>query len=400
MLRLIFNRRVLLSVAVVAALFAVALWPKTAVVETGVVSRGPLVVTIDEEGETRVRHRFVVSAPVSGRVRRIELEPGDKVARGDVVARLQAEAPPLLDARARAEAREVIDTARATVSRARAESQRAGAVLAQAERELQRSRALATEGLATAQQVDQRDADVRAAREAAQAASFAVEAAASDLRRAEARLAVGRPAAAPDREITIVAPVDGVVLKRVRESETVVPAGDALVELGDPSQIEIVSDLLSTDAVKVKAGARAIIEQWGGDAPLEATVRRVEPAGFTKVSALGVEEQRVNVVLDFATSTAPPRLGDAYRVEVRIVVWEAPAVLRVPASALFRVGNEWAVYLAVDGRARRTQVKIGQRTGRDAEVLEGLTDGAVVVLHPGDQLADGSRIAPRTAAQH
>ena len=179
------------------------------------------------------------------------------------------------------------------------------------------------------------------------------------------------------------------------------PAGDALVELGDPGQLEIVSDLLSTDAVKVKVGARAVIEQWGGDTPLDAKVRRIEPAGFTKVSALGVEEQRVNVVLDFAKSAvAYPSLGDAYRLEVRIVVWEAPSVLKVPTSALFRVGNDWAVYAAVNGRGQRTPVKIGQRTGQEAEVLEGLSDGTMVVLHPGDQLADGIRIAVRPSADN
>jgi HlyD family secretion protein len=401
MLQLIFNRRILLSAAVVAALVAVALWPKTITVDVAAVGRGPLVVSIDEEGETRVRHRFIVSAPVAGRVRRIELEPGDKVKRGDVLARLHPEAPPLLDARARAEARAAIDTARATVSRLRAEEQRVTAALAQTERELGRSRTLAQDGLATSQQVDKREADMRAAREAAQAATFAVEAAASDLRRAETRLSVGGSAGGPDRIITVTAPVDGVVLKRVRESEAVVPAGDALVELGDPGQLEIVSDLLSIDAVKVKVGARAIIEQWGGDTPLDAKVRRIEPAGFTKVSALGVEEQRVNVVLDFAKSAvAYPSLGDAYRVEVRIVVWEAPSVLKVPTSALFRVGNDWAVYAAVNGRGQRTPVKIGQRTGQEAEVLEGLSDGTMVVLHPGDQLADGTRIAVRPSGDN
>jgi HlyD family secretion protein len=193
--------------------------------------------------------------------------------------------------------------------------------------------------------------------------------------------------------VDIAAPVDGVVLRRVRESEAVVPAGEPLLELGDPARIEIVSDLLSTDAVKVRPGARAIVDQWGGDRPLDARVRRVEPSGFTKVSALGVEEQRVNVVLDFADpSAAVAALGDAYRVEVAIVVWERDEVLKVPTGALFRRGEQWAAYVADAGRARERTVTVGQRTAREAEVLGGLAAGDQVVLHPGDTLADGVRV--------
>ena len=189
------------------------------------------------------------------------------------------------------------------------------------------------------------------------------------------------------------------MLKRLRESESVVPAGDPLLEIGDPDQLEIVADLLSTDAVRVKPGARAIVEQWGGDRELDARVRRVEPAGFTKISALGVEEQRVNVVLDFVDpAEAWAALGDAYRVEVRIVIWEAPDVLKVPTSALFRSGEEWAVYLVEDDRARRTLVELGHQTGQEAEVIAGIGAGAVVVVHPPDTLTDGARVAPRQSA--
>jgi HlyD family secretion protein len=193
--------------------------------------------------------------------------------------------------------------------------------------------------------------------------------------------------------VTVSAPIDGVVLKRIRESESIVPAGDPLLEIGNPRQLEIVSDLLSTDAVRVKPRARAIIEQWGGDKALAATVRRVEPAGFTKISALGVEEQRVNVVLDFADpSAAFAALGDAYRVEVRIVVWEAAEVLKVPTSALFRDADRWAVYRIEDNRAVRTVVEIGHQTGQEAEITSGLSANARVILHPGDTLNDGARV--------
>ena len=199
--------------------------------------------------------------------------------------------------------------------------------------------------------------------------------------------------------VTVTAPVDGVVLKRVRESESVVPAGDPLLEIGDPSQLEIVSDLLSTDAVRVKPGARAIVEQWGGDRPLDAKVRRVEPSGFTKVSALGVEEQRVNVVLDFVDpANAFASLGDAYRVEIRIVTWESADVLKVPTSALFRQGEDWAAYVVVGDRAQARRLTIGQRTGQEAEVLDGLSAGEPVILHPGDALAGGVRVAVAPAS--
>jgi HlyD family secretion protein len=396
MMRLLFNRRVLLIAAGVGGLLAIALWPKTIAVDVGPVSRGPLVVTVDDEGMTRVRDRFVVSAPVAGRVLRIELEPGDKVKRGAVVARLQAEAPSLLDARSRAEAEAAIASARAVLGRARADEERARAALAQAQRELTRARELLKNELTSRQSVDAREADERTAEETLNAATFAVRAASSDLQRAEARLAPASPEA-PGRVVTVTAPVDGVVLKRVRESESVVPAGDPLLEIGDPRRLEMVTDLLSTDAVRIKPGARAMIEQWGGDRVLDAKVRRIEPSGFTKISALGVEEQRVNVVLDFLDpADAWTALGDAYRVEVRIVIWETAGALKVPTSALFRNGEAWAVYLfGNDGRARQAIVELGHQTGQEAEVLGGLPEGARVILHPGDTLTDGTRVTER-----
>ena len=387
--------RLFLGGAAVAALVAVALWPDALPVDVAAVSRGPLVVTIDEEGETRVLDRYVVSAPVMGRVERVAVEAGDAVRRGQVLTRVRPESPPLLDARTRAEVQAAAAAARAALGRAESEARRADDALAQARREHQRTRDLAQAGLATAQELDAREAEVRQADGVVRAATFAVDAAASELRRAEVRLAPA-PAAASGRPVVVVAPVAGVVLKRVRESEAIVPAGEPLVEIGDPSRLEIVADLLSADAVQVRPGARALIEQWGGDRTLEARVRQVEPAGFTKVSALGVEEQRVNVVLDLVDpAQAWTALGDAYRVEVRVVLWEGQDVLRVPTSALFRNGDEWAVFVVVDGRARRTAVSLGHRTGEVAEVLAGLDAGARVVVFPPDALAEGARVSAR-----
>ncbi|MGE3959074.1 MAG: efflux RND transporter periplasmic adaptor subunit [Vicinamibacterales bacterium] len=399
MLRLLRNVRLWLAILVVAGLLAVALWPQTVPVETTTVARGPLLVTVDEEGRTRVRDRFVVAAPVSGRILRIELEPGDEVRAGDVVAQIRPEAPTLLDTRSRAEAEAALASARASSGRFRAEEQRARAALAQAERELARVRMLVAESLGTAQQLEAREADVRTIQEQVTAASFAARAAEAEVERAQARLAPPAPPDRGGRVVPVTSPVDGVVLKRVRESETVVPAGDALVEVGNPRQLEIVVDLLSLDAVRVKPGARVLVEQWGGDTTLDARVRRIEPSGFTKISALGVEEQRVNVILEFTdASEAWKALGDGYRVEARIVTWESPDVLKVPTGALVRTGEDWAVYVVRDGRARRVAVTLGHQNGQEAEVTGGVEPGAVLIQHPGDTIADGVRVEPRTVS--
>jgi HlyD family secretion protein len=395
MTSLLTDRRLWLSALVVGTLAAVALWPRAVAVDLASVSRGPLVVTIDEEGRTRVRDRFVVTAPVAGRVLRIELDPGDQVARGDVIARVQPESPPLLDARSRAEALAAVESAEASLGHARAQEQRARAAHVQAERELTRTRRLTAAGVTTAQDLDMRETDVSLAAEAANAAVFAVRAAAAEVERARARVAIAAPRSSASA-VAVTAPVRGVILQRLRESESIVPAGEPLVELGDAGRMEIVTDLLSTDAVRIQPGARATIEEWGGETPLDAAVRRVEPAGFTKVSALGVEEQRVNVVLDFAdTAEESALLGDGYRVEARIVLWEAPNVLKAPTNALFREATRWAVYVADGGRARRTFVEIGHQTGTETEIINGLTDGATVIVHPGDLVYDGVRIAKR-----
>lgn len=390
--------RLLVGIAVIAVLLAVALWPEPLPVDVVVAVRGPLVVTVDDEGETRVHDRYVVSAPVMGRIERIDVEPGDAVRAGQRLTRVRPESPPLLDARTRAEIQAAVESATAALGRARSEERRAGDALVQARREMARTRDLAQSGLATLQEQDARGAEVLQSEASAAAATFAVEAAASELRRAQARLAA--PSGAADgRPVAVTAPVAGVVLKRLRESEALVPAGEPLIEIGDPSRLEIVVDLLSADAVQVRPKARALVEQWGGSRTLEARVRRVEPAGFTKISALGVEEQRVNVLLDpAAPGPAWIALGDAYRVEVRIVLWESADVLKIPTSALFRAGSDWAVYVVVDGRARLTRVTIDHRTGQEAEVISGVEAGATLVVFPPDTLVDSGRVAPRSAS--
>ena len=395
MRRAVLNMRVLAGWFAVAALLAVALWPQPTLVDVATTTRGPLLVTVDEEGVTRVRERFIVSSPVAGRVLRIELDPGDPVTRGQPVALVRAEAAPLLDERAGAEAKAAAESARAVLGRARAEEQRARATRAQRHRELTRVRELAESQVVSAQELDTHEAELNVAEESVNAATFAVQAAEYELQRAQARL-IPTNAQTRGRVVTVDSPADGIVLKRIRESESIVPAGDPLLEIGDAMRLEIVSDLLSTDAVRVKPASRAIIEQWGGDDQLHATVRRIEPSGFTKISALGVEEQRVNVILDFDDpSAACAALGDAYRVEVRIVVWDGQDVVKVPTSALFRQAQQWAVYRVVEGRAQRTPVEVGHQTGQEAEIAAGVSVGDRVIVHPGDALKHGARVRPR-----
>ena len=387
--------RVIVVVLIVAAIAAVALWPESMEVDVVQAARGPMRVTIDEEGETRVRQRFVVSAPVSGRLQRIELEPGDRVVRGKtVVARLTPAASPLIDTRSRAELTAAVEAARAAIGQARAERDRAAAALARARSTLARQQELAKAGAIARDQLEAAETSVRTAEEAHRAAEFTITRAEYELQLARARLE--GPAGAGGRTVDVVAPIDGTVLRRIRESESVVPVGEPLIEIGDPAQIEIVADLLSTDAVRVPEGAPVLIEQWGGSHPLEARVRRVEPSGFMKVSALGVEEQRVNVVIDFADSAGGARqLGDGYRVEVRIVVWEEDDVVKVPVGSLFRSGDGWAAFVVDEGVARLQPVQLGQRNDTEGQILEGLSPGQNVVLHPPDTLTDGMRVTVR-----
>ncbi len=395
-MRLFKNPRLIAGVAIVGVVLAVALWPSAIDVDVATVARGPMQVTIDEEGETRVRERFVVSAPVMGRVERIVLEPGDPVVRGKtIVARLTPAAAPLIDPRSQAELSAAVAAARAAVGQTRAERERAATALTRAQSTARRLEALLKSGAISGDELEAAQTTSKSAENAFRAADFSVARAEHELQLAQARL---KPSSTGGGTVDVVAPVDGVVLKRMRESASVVPVGEPLLEIGDPHTLEVVSDLLSTDAVRVARGASVSIEQWGGPHPLEGRVRLVEPSGFTKVSALGVEEQRVNVIIDFSDlgdETEPASLGDGYRVEVRIVIWQDPAVLKVPVGALFRRGDDWAVFVVNEGRVQLQPVHIGQRNDRDGQALKGLSEGQTVVVHPPDTLTDGARIRVR-----
>jgi HlyD family secretion protein len=394
----------LLGVALVAGL-VVAFRPREVPVDLVEVTRGPLVVTIDEEGETRVRDIFVLSSPVPGRSRRIEAEVGDRVVAGEtVVAEIEPVDPSPLDVRSESEARAGVRAAEANLDLARSELERSEAELDFARSELERQRGLREEGATSERDLSAAERAYRTARAAVQTARAAIQARSFELDRERARLVSPTDGARKDAEagdcpcIPLRAPVSGVVLRVQHESEGVVAAGQPLLDIGDPDDLEIIVDLLSADAVKVEPGQRVMIEEWGGDGPLAGVVRRVEPFGFTKVSALGIEEQRVNVLIDF---TDPPdrwrRLGHGYRVEVRIVLAEVSDVPRVPLSALFRDGDGWAVFVDEDGRARTRRVERGLTDGRLVEVRAGLEAGTRVVRYPSDRVLDGVRIAQRRA---
>jgi len=386
-----------LFVAGLIALFIWAFAPAPVPADIGTVARGPLIVTVDEEGETRVRDRFVVSAPVPGRMLRIALEPGDPVVAGKTeVARLLPADPALLDVRTRTELEARVRAARSAVGSARAERDRLAADLEFARRDLGRQQQLAKEGLASKEQLDAAQRQVTTLEEALRSAEFAVTTSEFQLETAQAALLPGSRSGSGRNTVRITSPVDGVLLRELEESETVVQPGQPLVEIGDLRRMEIVSDLLSADAVKVRPGQRVIIDQWGGGETLSARVRRVEPSGFMKVSALGVEEQRVNVLIEFDDPVAASRqLGDGYRVEVRIVIWEAGDVLKVPVSSLFRHEAGWAVYGVEGDTARRRPVELGRQNALEAQVTGGLAEGDRIIVYPSDDVADGVAIQER-----
>jgi len=374
--------------------------PRPLAVDLANAERGSLTVTVDEEGETRIHDVHVLSAPVSGRMRRIEAEAGDAVVAGEtIVAQIEPIDPALLDARSESEAQATIRSAEAARDLTASEVERAEANLAYARSELTRQQGLIDRGAASQRDFDSARREFRTARAALQTARAAYQGRIFELDRARARLLSPIEARSRAGEcdcIPLRAPVSGRVLRVVRESEGPVSAGEPLIEIGDPAELEVVVELLSADAVRVEAGARAILEEWGGAGSLEARVRRVEPYGFTKVSALGIEEQRVNVILDINE----PRerwqaLGHGYRVEARIVLWEGNEVLKLPLSALFREGDGWAVFVVEGGMAKLRPVERGRHTGLEAVIVAGLEAGDAVVRYPSDRVEDGVRVVAR-----
>ena len=415
-----------LFLAAVAASIAVAVgfafMPVPIDVDMAIVERGVLLVTVDEDGKTRIRERYIVSAPLAGRLLRIDKDAGDSVTAGrSLLATIQPRDPDLLDARALAQAEARVKAAEANVEKARAFLEQAKLAQADAERDWQRAKRLRESEVNAISISEFEDTQnrFRTSGEQLRSAHIAEEIAIFELEQAQAVLirsrplpeevddglppavtkgdaALGSPQNSNGWTFSIRSPIDGRILRVFQESAAVVTAGTPLLELGDPADLEVEVDVLSRDAVRIRPHNKVFLEHWGGSDPLTGFVRLVEPAAFTKISTLGVEEQRVNVIIDFDDPQSyRGLLGDAFRVEARIVTDQVHHAVKVPTSALFRDGERWAVFAVVDDVARSRSVTIGHENGLEAEVLEGLDEGDVVVLHPSDQIEDGIRLRSR-----
>lgn len=400
---LLWTKRLLALAAVggvaVAAYFA--LQPRPVLVDVAPIDRGLIETTISEDGVTRIEDVFQISAPITGKLERLEFEVGDLVEKGQKLAAVRPVDPPMRDARTRRELAAAIKAARAGVTLGEAEVARAEAAVRFSTLDLARQQQLAKQRVISVRVLQQAELELDTKNAQLRQAKANLDFRKRELESAEARMLepteiMKSGGAANQCCVDIRAPVAGAVLKLFTESEQVVPAGTKLLEIGDRRKLEIVADLLSEDAVRVKAGDLVWIENWGGTKRLAAKVKRIDPSGFLKVSALGIEEQRVNTIIQI---TEPRkhwlRLGHDFRVYVRVVVWRGTDVLRVPLSALFRKGNAWSVFVAANGKASEQEIVVGHRSETHAEIKSGLEEGQTVILHPSDRVMHGTLVAER-----
>jgi HlyD family secretion protein len=369
--------------------------PRPVVVEAGRVTRGDLTVSLEGEGKTRLKERYTLEAPIAGTLARVEVHPGDAVTAGALIASLSPSTSALLDPQSRAVAEARLRSAQAARRQARATVDRAATVLRQAQLHLERTRQLSQLGAAERVMLEQAETEAQARQSEVRAAQFAEQVAGHEVEFAQA--ALRRGAGGADAEaLGLTSPVDGRVLRVPREDEGPVAAGAPIVEVGDPRNLEVVADVLTRDAVSLRPGLEAVIGRWGGDRPLRGRVRVVEPSAFTKVSPLGVEEQRVNVVIGLDPDRpADDGLGEAYAVDVTFVLSRRTGVLRVPASAIFRHEEGWAAFVVRGGKARLQRVTLGPNDSITFELRGGLTEGETVILHPGELVREGVRVAVR-----
>ncbi len=382
----------------IALAIAYGFMPKPVLVETAWAERGYLRVSIEEEGKTRVMSRYVVSAPVSGFALRVNLDIGDKVSKGQALTWLEPLRSTVLDARSRAEAKAGVAAAEASLraSQENAEAARTNAELAR--KGLHRIEQLFNNALVSQDKLDEAEADLRRTEAILRASEFAGEVAQYELETAQTSLkfSAAQKQGNDHEKVLIQSPVNGRVLKINHESEGVVREGDPLIEVGDPSVLEVEVDVLSADAVKIRPGTTVLFQRWGGDNTLNGVVRVVEPVGFTKISALGVEEQRVLVISDIVSPSGEwTTLGDGYRVEAQFIVWEDDNTLQIPTSALFRHEGSWAVFLSSHGRAKLQKVETGHGGGMSVEIMSGLSEGDTVIVHPDSSIENGSRVKLR-----
>jgi HlyD family secretion protein len=383
----------------VIGLLAWGFRPRPIVVDVATAARGEIQVTVNEDGKARVRERYLVSAPVAGEMLRIDLREGDRIERGKtLLAVIQPAVPAPLDARALAENEAKVRISRAAIDRADASRRRADEARGLAEHVYQRVKRLVETDSAPAEQLDAAEHALRMAEAEVRSAEFAGQVARFELELAQAALVRAKADGDMKEEelLKIVSPIDGSVLRVLHESAGVVSSGTPLIELGDPTDLEMEIDILSQDAIRVERGSKVLVEHWGGTTTLHGLVRIVEPSAFLKISALGVEEQRVNVIADFVEPLAErPTLGDGYRVEARIVVRRAADVLKIPSGALISRGDRWAVFHVVDRRARLRTVELGDQTETETEIVAGLEAGDMVIVYPGDRIADGVAVDGR-----
>lgn len=376
-----------------ATAVVLAVRPQPVAVDLRPAIRGPLEVAVEEDGRTRVRYRYRVLAPVAATLIRPELEPGDPVSVGSVVAQLVGPEAPITDPRTQSQLEVRVQAARAGVTRAAALVEAAEAGVTEARELLRTQEVLLAGGGGSRSGVERAEALVRAREAELRSTAAMVEMARGELRDVE--LARDGTWASAGGSLALLSPLDGIVLRRFRDSAGAVAPGEPLMDLGDPNDLEVVVDVLSADATRVEPGAEATLTGWGGEGTLTALVRRVDPAGFTRISALGIEEQRVAVILAPLEAGAWQGLGDGFRVEARILVERVEDALQVPAGALFRRGDGWSVFRAEGRRLREVPVQVGRRTPTEAEILAGLEPGDPVVVYPSDRVADGRRFTPR-----
>lgn len=396
----VLRRKVLVVsvVLIVVFLLIYGFLPKTKEVDITAVKRGPLQIAIEEEGRTRLKERFTISAPTAGYMQRIQAKVGDPVKKGQIMAVLEPLQSQSLDPRSRATAQAAVSSAEAALKAALEREKVTAADAGYLEQRRERLKALYAKGSISRDQFDQIDSEAQKAKALQRSASAEVNVAKSELERAQIALRDFTSVKRGGKHDTVyvTSPLSGGVFRVYRESEGAVNIGEPLIDIGDVRDLEVRAEVLSSDAVKIKKGTEVLFKRWGNDEPLTGVVRLVEPAGFTKISSLGVEEQRVLVIVDI---TSPPEkwrvLGDAYRMEAHFIIWKGENILQVPASALFRWGDQWAVFVDEKGKARRRVVEVGQRNGLAAQILSGLKENEKVLAYPDDTISDGTKVKAR-----